>query len=58
MNKAKYTQTDIEAVSDNPELTDEDIARAIPFTQAFPAMAEAMTNPRKMTARKQRRPNP
>ena len=33
-----YTKADIEAVSDNPEWTKEDFARAKPFSEAFPEM--------------------
>lgn len=39
MIQAKYTQTDMDAVSDNPELTAEDIAKAKPFAEAFPDLA-------------------
>jgi len=38
----KYTQADLDAVSDNPELTAEDIAKAVPFAQAFPELAAKM----------------
>lgn len=34
-----YTQSDMDAVSDNPELTAEDIAKARPFAEAFPELA-------------------
>ena len=39
MTKRKYTQADVDAVMDNPELTAEDIAKAVPFAEAFPALA-------------------
>ncbi|AMK26230.1 MULTISPECIES: BrnA antitoxin family protein [Sphingobium] len=39
MTQAKYTQADMDAVSDNPELTAEDIAKAKPFAEAFPDLA-------------------
>lgn len=42
MTKPKYTQADMDAVSDNPELTAEDIANAVPFAQAFPELAAKM----------------
>lgn len=42
MTKAKFTQADMDAVSDNPELTAEDIAKAVPFAQALPELAAKM----------------
>lgn len=39
MTKNKYTKADMDAVSDNPEWTAEDFARAVPFAEAFPDMA-------------------
>lgn len=42
MTKAKYTQADMDAVSDNPEWTKEDFAQAVPFTEAFPELAAKM----------------
>ncbi len=39
MNKSKYTKADLAAVSDNPEWTADDFARAVPFDQAFPELA-------------------
>lgn len=39
MNKP-YTQADMDAVSDTPELTDEQLATARPFEQVFPAFAK------------------
>lgn len=35
----KYTKADLAAVSDNPELTAEDIAKAKPFGEVFPDLA-------------------
>lgn len=32
-----YTQADMDAVSDSPELTDEELATARPFAEVFPA---------------------
>ncbi|MEH3046510.1 BrnA antitoxin family protein [Sphingomonas adhaesiva] len=37
-----YTQADMDAVSDNPELTADDIASAVPFVDAFPDLAAKM----------------
>lgn len=39
MTKPKYSPADLAAVSDNPELTKEQIAGAVPFDQAFPDLA-------------------
>lgn len=42
MTKEKFSQADMDAVSDNPELTDADIARAKPFAEVFPDLAAKM----------------
>ncbi|MGE4307304.1 MAG: BrnA antitoxin family protein [Novosphingobium sp.] len=42
MTKPGYSQDDIDAVSDNPEWTREDFAKARPFTEALPKMAETI----------------
>ena len=34
-----YTQADLDEVSDNPELTDEQLASVRPFAEAFPDLA-------------------
>lgn len=39
MSRKKYTATDLAAVSDNPEWTAEDFAKAVPFDKAFPDLA-------------------
>lgn len=39
MSKKKYTHADLAAVSDNPEWTVGDFARAVPFDKAFPDLA-------------------
>ena len=36
--KQPYSQADLDAVSDNPEWTAEDIAKARPFSDVFPHM--------------------
>ena len=41
-----YTQADRDAVSENPELTDEQIASARPFAEAFPELAAKMRRAR------------
>lgn len=42
MTKRKYTKSDMDAVSDNPELTEEQIRGAVPFADAFPQLAARM----------------
>lgn len=42
MTKRKYTQADMDAVSDNPELTEEQIRAAVPFAKALPELASRM----------------
>jgi uncharacterized protein (DUF4415 family) len=39
MSKTKYTAADLAAVSDNPEWTADDFAKAVPFDTAFPELA-------------------
>ena len=40
--KKPYSARDLAAVSDNPEWTDEDFARARPFTEVFPQLAKSI----------------
>ncbi|MEY2942316.1 MAG: hypothetical protein RLY97_330 [Pseudomonadota bacterium] len=40
--KLGYTQADMDEVSDNPEWTEEDFAKAVPFAQAFPHLAASI----------------
>ena len=40
--KKAYSARDLAAVSDNPELTDKDFARARPFTEVFPQLAKSI----------------
>jgi uncharacterized protein (DUF4415 family) len=47
-----YTQADIEDVSDTPEFTEEEMAKAKPFTEIFPELAASA----KRTRGKQRAP--
>jgi len=42
MTTPKYTQADMDAVSDNPEWTEADFAAARPFGEAFPELASKM----------------
>lgn len=41
-NKKGYTKADLDAVSDNPELTAEDMAQARPFRKVFPEVAKTI----------------
>ena len=41
-NKAGYSRKDLRDVSDNPELTKADFARAKPFAEAFPDLAASI----------------
>ena len=47
-----YTQADIEDVSDTPEFTEEEMAKAKPFAEVFPELAASA----KRTRGKQRAP--
>ena len=42
MTDRKFTQADLDAVSDTPELTAQQLAAAVPFDQAFPDLAESI----------------
>jgi uncharacterized protein (DUF4415 family) len=46
MTTPKYTQADMDAVSDNPEWTEADFAAARPFAEAFPDLAATMRRSR------------
>jgi hypothetical protein len=39
MTGQKFTQADMDAVSDNPDLTEDQIRSMVPFAQAFPELA-------------------
>jgi uncharacterized protein (DUF4415 family) len=41
-----YTQEDWDEISDNPEWTDEDFAKARPFAEVFPELAEKIRRAR------------
>ena len=41
-----HTQADLDEVSDNPEFTADEMARAKPFAQAFPDLAASMRRAR------------
>jgi len=46
MTKPKYGPEDLAAVSDIPEWTEADMAQAVPFSQAFPELADKMQRSR------------
>lgn len=39
MTGQKFTQADMDAVSDNPDLTEDQVRSMVPFAQAFPELA-------------------
>ncbi|WBO22099.1 BrnA antitoxin family protein [Sphingomonas abietis] len=47
MTEPKYTQADLDAVSDNPEWTAADFAEAKPFAEAFPELAQSKRGPQR-----------
>lgn len=51
MNASNFTQADLDAVADNPELIEQDFARAIPFAQAFPVLAAKLETERRLRGR-------
>ena len=59
MTKTPLTEADIQAMiasdPDAPEATDEQLAKAVPFSKAFPALAEEM---RKNTGGRPKAKNP
>ncbi len=46
MKQRGYTQADLDAVSDNPELTAEDLAQMRPFAEVFPQLADGIRRAR------------
>jgi uncharacterized protein (DUF4415 family) len=46
MNNATYTQADLAAVMDNPELTKADVAEMRPFAEALPELAAKLRRAR------------
>ncbi len=46
MTNRGYTQADLDEVSDNPELTEEDFAQMRPFAEVFPHFAESIRRAR------------
>ena len=46
MKEQRYTQADLDAVSDNPELTAEDFAQMRPFAEVFPHLAASIRRTR------------
>jgi hypothetical protein len=54
-NKSAYTKKDLRQVSNNPQLTKADIAKARPFSEVFPELSGSVrrdTATRKMVKRK------
>jgi uncharacterized protein (DUF4415 family) len=51
--KVGYTQADMEAVSDNPEWTEETTARAKSFDETFPDIARRVRGRQKAPTKKQ-----
>ena len=47
MTTPKYTDADLEAVSDNPEWTKDDLERSMSFDEAFPDLAKRVRGPQK-----------
>ena len=46
MNQRGYTQADLDAVSDTPELTGKDLAEMRPFGEVFPELANSIRRAR------------
>ena len=46
MTQKGYTQADLDAVSDNPELTNEELAEMRPFAEVFPHFADSIRRAR------------
>jgi uncharacterized protein (DUF4415 family) len=46
MNKADYSQADLDAVTDNPALTKADVASMRPFAEALPELAAKLRRAR------------
>ncbi|GGE16964.1 hypothetical protein GCM10011390_40080 [Aureimonas endophytica] len=50
-----YARKDWDEVSDNPEWTEEDFAKAKPFAEVFPGLAESLRRDRDHPARQEKR---
>jgi uncharacterized protein (DUF4415 family) len=46
MSKVKYTQADLDTVTDSPELTDADVVGMRPFAEALPELAAKLRRAR------------
>jgi uncharacterized protein (DUF4415 family) len=46
VTKPNFTQADMDAVSDNPEWTEDDFAQAKPFAEVFPDLAARLNSGR------------
>ena len=51
MTETKYTQADLDAVSDSPELTEQELDRARPFADAFPVLAAKLESVQRLRGR-------
>ena len=51
MTEPKFTADDLDTVSDNPELSDQELARARPFTEIFPELAAKLETERRRPGR-------
>ncbi len=51
MTEAKFTQDDLDAVSDNPELTEQELIGAKPFAEVFPTLAAKLETAQRLRGR-------
>ena len=51
MTEAKFTQTDLDAVSDNPELTEQELSQSKPFTETLPALVAKLETVQRLRGR-------
>ncbi len=51
MTEAKFTQADLDAVSDSPELTEQELGQARPFAEVFPMLAAKLEHAQRLRGR-------
>ncbi|WP_226018931.1 BrnA antitoxin family protein [Novosphingobium sp. FKTRR1] len=51
MTDHAFAQDDIDSVSDNPEVTEQDLAQARPFAEVFPVLAAKLETERRLRGR-------
>ena len=51
MTPAEFTQADLDAVSDSPELTEQELGRARPFAEVFPVLAAKLETVQRLRGR-------